>query len=135
VIGIELARRLRGAGLGWTPSPGDRFILPDRDMDDDVFVVSDMVVELHQEAGGRQVMGFNGTTEWALDSIRQDEVLWLPREDQLRELIGERFVRLERVAGGYTVEVTTDGTARTTTAADVESAYAEALLPLLSRLS
>ena len=34
------------------------------------------------------VIGFNGTTEWALDSIELDHVLWLPREDQLRELMG-----------------------------------------------
>jgi hypothetical protein len=31
------------------------------------FVLSDMTVDLHEFPGG-SVVGFNGTTEWALDS-------------------------------------------------------------------
>ena len=68
MITVEQARRLRKAGALWVPSAGDRFVVPDRDMDDDVFVVSDMTVEVHDYPGGK-VIGFNGTTEWALDSI------------------------------------------------------------------
>jgi hypothetical protein len=34
------------------------------------------------------ILAFNGTTEWALDSVAQADALWLPREDQLRELRG-----------------------------------------------
>ena len=56
-------------------------------MDDEVFVVSDMTVEVHDFPTGK-VIGFNGTTEWALDSLAQGDVVWLPREDQLRELLG-----------------------------------------------
>jgi hypothetical protein len=126
VITVEQAKRLRKAGALWVPGAGDRFVVPDRGMDDDVFVVSDMTVEVHDYPGGK-VIGFNGTTEWALDSIEQREVIWLPREDQLRALLGSQFRRLESVPIGYTVE-TAQGTY---TAEDAEQAYAVALLDLL----
>jgi hypothetical protein len=127
VITVEQARRLRKAGALWVPGAGDRFVVPDRDMDDDVFVVSDMTVEVHDYPGGK-VIGFNGTTEWALDSIEQREVIWLPREEQLRKLLGDHFQRLEAVEDGYSV-VLTDSRH---TADDAEQAYAEALLHLLN---
>ena len=125
-----MARRLREAGVSWTPKRGDRFVVPDRDMDDDVFVVSDMVIEVHHSPGG-SFMGFNGTTEWALDSIEQHQVLWMPREDQLRQLIGDRLLRLERSPAGWEVVTSWDGEERVTRADDVETAYATALLALL----
>jgi hypothetical protein len=127
VITVEQARRLRKAGALWVPAAGDRFVVPDRDMDGDVFVVSDMTVEVHDYPGGK-VIGFNGTTEWALDSIEQREVIWLPREEQLRKLLGTHFQRLEAVPGGYAV-VLTDGRYASE---DAEQAYAEALLALLN---
>ena len=127
VITVEQARRLRKAGALWVPGAGDRFVVPDREMDDDLFVVIDMTVEVHDYPGGK-VIGFNGTTEWALDSIEQREVIWLPREEQLRALLGSRFVRLEAVPEGYAVE-TADGRY---VADDAEQAYAEALLDLLN---
>ena len=127
MLRIELARRLEQAGLVWVPARGDRFVLPDRDMDDDVFVVSDFTVEVHELPTGL-VFGFNGTTEWALDSLTSAQVLWLPREEQLRERLGPRFRRLEATAAGWAV-VVSDGVAeRTYVDADVESAYAEAVL-------
>ena len=124
---MEQARRLRKAGALWAPAAGDRFVVPDRDMDDDVFVVSDMTVEVHDYPGGK-VIGFNGTTEWALDSIEQREVIWLPREEQMRALLGEHFQRLEAVDGGYAVVLTDSRYV----AEDAEQAYAEALLDLLN---
>jgi hypothetical protein len=126
VITVEQAKRLRKAGALWVPGAGDRFVVPDRDMDDDVFVVSDMTVEVHDYQGSK-VIGFNGTTEWALDSIEQREVIWLPREEQLRKLLGDAFVRMEAVPGGYAVELANGRY----TAEDAEQAYAEALLALL----
>jgi hypothetical protein len=131
VITIEQARRLRKAGALWVPGAGDRFVVPDRDMDEDVFVVSDMTVEVHDYPGGK-VIGFNGTTEWALDSIEQREVVWLPREEQLRALLGPRFVRLEAVPGGFGVVLTDEDDTSRFFAADAEQAYAEALLALLN---
>jgi hypothetical protein len=130
MISLDLARRIRAAGIPWVPAAGDRFFVPDRDMDDDVFVVSDMVIEVHHSPGGA-FMGFNGTTEWAMDSIEQHRVLWLPREDQLRTRIGDRLVRLERTASGWDV-VTDNGTGeQVASAPDVEDAYGLALLGLL----
>ncbi len=121
---LYLAVRLRDAGLAWKPAPGDRFVIPDRDMDDDVFVISDMTIEVYGS-----VIGFNGTTEWALDDVAKDEVVWLPREDQLRELLGTGFRRLERTDRGYRV-VTTESAFGGESA---EEAYGEALLADLRR--
>jgi len=76
-------------------------------------------------------MRFNGTVEWALDSIGQHEVVWLPREDQLRDALGDRFERLERLEGapgGYAV-VLVDGARYVDI--DAERAYARALLAVL----
>jgi hypothetical protein len=126
VITIEQAGRLRKAGVLWAPAAGDRFVVPDRDMDDDVFVVSDMTVEVHDYQGSK-VIGFNGTTEWALDSIEQREVIWLPREEQLRALLGDHFTSLEAVPGGYRVNLTDS----THSAEDAEEAYAKAVIHLL----
>jgi hypothetical protein len=127
VLSIELARRLDQAGLTWSPARGDRFVVPDRDIDDEVFVISDFTVELQDRPSG-PVLGFNGTTEWALDSVRIGEVLWLPREDQLRDRLGPRFRRLEATSSGWAV-VVDDGQGETAYEdEDVESAYARALL-------
>ena len=127
MITTELASRLRAAGVGWTPAPGDRFVIPDRDLDDQVFVISEMVIESHDVPGGR-IIRFNGTTEWALDSMPADLALWLPREDQLRGLLGDRFVRLEVVGDGMVV-VLSDGSRHADT--DAERAYARAVLHTL----
>jgi hypothetical protein len=126
VLTVELARALLSAGLLWSPRQGDRFVLPGRGMDDDVFWLSDMTVEVHELPRGR-VVGFNGTTEWALDSVRLEDALWLPREDQLRALLAERFTALERDDAGWSV--VTGGERHTDT--DVECAYARAVLSLL----
>ena len=132
MIELGLARALRVAGLAWNPLPGDRFVVPDRGMDEEVFVVSDMVIEVHDAPTG-QVIGFNGTTEWALDSLEQQQVVWMPRENQLRELLDQRFVRLESVTGGFAVVIRVDdeGEHREVDA-DAESAYARALLAVLA---
>lgn len=128
MLSVELALQLREAGLVWSPAQGDRFVLPGRGMDDQVFVLSDMVVAVHQLPRGR-VVGFNGTTEWALDSVRVEDALWLPREDQLRELLLPRFVRLERSATAWAV-VLADPPALHP-AADAEDAYGRAVLQTL----
>jgi len=128
VITLELAQQLRDAGLVWEAAPGDRFVVPDRDMDDEIFVVSNMTVEVHDFPSGR-VIGFNGTTEWALDSLDQHEVVWLPRETQLRELLGDHFVSLEVRTGGYAVQLGSSEARHVDI--DAERAYARALLAVL----
>jgi hypothetical protein len=132
VISVQLARSLRDAGLRWSPVAGDRFVVADRDMDDQVFVLSDMTVEVRTFPTG-PVIAFNGTTEWALDSLDQDDALWLPSEHQLRDLLGRSFRRLERLPGGFTAVVADgSGVEVGTTAAEPADAYALALLARLT---
>ena len=97
-------------------------------MENDVFVISEITVDVHHFTTG-DVIGFNGTTEWALDSVEQDKVVWLPREDQLRDLLGESFVSLEQLEGGYAVSARRrDGAVERHADIDAERAYARALL-------
>jgi hypothetical protein len=132
VISLELARRLHESGVTWQPTSGDRFLVPDRDMDDDVFVVSDMVVEVHDLPVGT-LLGFNGTTEWALDSVDIEDALWLPREDQLRALLGSTFRSLSVQDGAFRVDVVRpDGAPASHTAASAPDAYAFAVLDLIA---
>lgn len=136
MITLELARRLLAGGLVWEPVYGDRFVVPGRDMDDEVFVVSQMTVDVHQSSGGR-VIGFNGTTEWALDSLELTETLWLPAEGQLREELGDRFGGLRRDGPDWVVTVLppvrSDGVAEPTEHRhpDPGCAYALAVLDIL----
>lgn len=131
MISLDLARRLQQAGVAWTPSSGDRFVVPDRDLDGLVFAISDMVVEVLDLPSGR-VFAFNGTTEWALDSIEQRHVLWLPDEDQLRTLLGADFVSLETTPGGFIVTVEHGGVRTRHVDIEASCAYARAVLDVVS---
>jgi hypothetical protein len=84
-----------------------------------------------EQLGTGGIVRFNGTTEWALDSIAQDAVVWLPHEAQLRALLGSRFVSLEAVPDGFVVVVEYDGQRSRHLDIDAERAYARALLALL----
>ena len=134
VLPVAVGRALRDAGLGWRPTAGDRFVLADRDMDTEVFVVSDMVADVHEFPSG-PVIGFNGTVEWALDSIQTEQAVWLPAEDQLRRMLGGTFVRLQRDGSTWSVTVRLPGDTTETVLASVApaEAYAAALLLLLDR--
>jgi hypothetical protein len=130
MISIELARRLQAAGLDWTPASGDRFVIADRDMDADVFVVSQLTIEVHEAPTGRLIR-FNGTTEWALDSVEQEATVWLPREDQLRAALGPHLRRLEPVGEGFAVVIERAEAEERHVDVDAERAYARALLAVL----
>lgn len=134
MISFDLARRLADAGVTWIPGNGDRFMVPDSDLDDALFLVSDMVVEVQDLSTGR-LLKFNGTTEWALDSIEAGEALWLPREDQLRVMLGHHFVALSATPGGYVVVVDRDGHEQRHVDIDAECAYARAVLSVLGPAS
>lgn len=99
-------------------------------IDDDVYTVSEMTVERHDSPTGT-ILGFNGTTEWALDSVTATESLWLPREDQLRELLGPSFIGLTRVQVGgrvvFTVTATIGGADRSFASEVPAIAYGQAL--------
>jgi hypothetical protein len=135
MVTVALARELRAAGLVWKPASGDRFVVTQPALEGEVFTVSEMTIEAHQYPTGT-VLGFNGTTEWALDSVALEGALWLPREDQLRELLGTTFRTLER--DGATYRVTTEraghGPERFT-GGDPAEAYGRALLALVRRSS
>jgi hypothetical protein len=131
VLGVEVAWQLKAAGLAWKPQLGDRFTIPDRDLDDEVFVLSNMTIQVHDRPEGR-IIGFNGTTEWALDDVDLDEALWLPREDQLRELLGGTFRSLHQGHDTHTVRTELLGRQQDFTAPSAVEAYAAALLHLLA---
>lgn len=132
MLSIDLARRLLDAGLNWSPMPGDRFVVDRASVGDEVFYLADMTVEVHEFVGG-SVIGFNGVTEWALDSVALEETLWLPREDQLRAVLGPDFVGLGMHEQAYAVVVLVEGTPQTFVHPDAEEAYGQALLAVLTR--
>ncbi|MGV8977283.1 MAG: pilus assembly protein CpaE [Cellulomonas sp.] len=131
MISAARADLLRVAGLRWHPRSGDRFALRPVGLDDEVYTISDMMIEPHTFATGT-VLGFNGTTEWALDSVAQEDALWLPGEDQLRELLGGTFRHLARTTEGFEVVIELAGRAQQVfTASAAADAYADALLALV----
>ncbi|MBX6355667.1 MAG: pilus assembly protein CpaE [Micromonosporaceae bacterium] len=134
MISIDLAGRLRRAGLSWHPAPGDRFAIPDRGLDDEIFVLSNMTIEVHDLPEG-PIIGFNGTVEWALDDVAKEEAIWLPHEAQLRDLLGGTFRRLERTSSGYRVVAVIDGAEVAFVAEDAADAYGMALLRLIETVS
>ena len=134
MISSQLAAALRNAGLRWSPAKGDWFVIPDHGLDGLEFVVSDMVIETRRMAFDREMLAFNGTTEWAMDTLAASDALWLPREDQLRALLGEAFIGLEHLPGetpGYAVSVLVGDSEERFVDVDVEAAYARAALALL----
>jgi hypothetical protein len=131
VISVGLARRLRDGGVRWEPASGDRFVVADREMDDEVFTLAEMTVEMHDFPSGR-VIGFNGTVEWALDSVEAQNSVWLPSEAQLRELLGGTFRRLEPASDGWRVVLAVAGREVVTESADAAEAYGLALLHLVT---
>ena len=134
VISEWNARALRDAGLQWRPQRGDRFVLPSLDLDGQVFTLSEMTIEAHHYETGT-ILGFNGTTEWALDSVAQEDALWLPSEEQLRCRLGATFVSLAAIEPRRYAVTTRTGAGMTTTyrADEAADAYAMALLDLISR--
>jgi hypothetical protein len=137
MISTALAAALREAGLTWTPVSGDAFQISGPDFEGDVFTVSDMTIEAHAYPGGT-VLGFNGTTEWALDSVALDDALWLPREDQLRDALAGTFLALTREVAderaSYVVTTRVDGAEARSVSDDPAEAYGLALLALLTSL-
>jgi hypothetical protein len=130
MISTELARALRDSGLVWVPKAGDAFRIDRVEADEEVYVLSDMTVEAHEFSTGT-VIGFNGTTEWALDSVSLGDTLWLPHEHQLRDALGARFRSLTHEGADFIVEAFVDGALRTFPADAAANAYARALLMAL----
>lgn len=130
MIDIDVARKLRDAGLVWEPADGDRFMIDVEEMRDESFMLSSMVVERASGRAGMPLLRFNGTTEWALDSVEEREVVWIPREDQLRAVLADDFLALRRLEDAtFSVTLrTADGALREIPAPHAEDALAGALL-------
>src|SRR4029079_5284795 len=137
MISRELALALREAGLTWHPESGDRFQLDlaenvEAEGEADVFTVSEMTIEARRYPTGT-ILAFNGTTEWALDSVALADAVWLPREDQLRELLRATFRSLTRLDDAFEGEVEVAGSRMRFEHPDVAEAYGLALLELIGR--
>ena len=137
MVTYDTARRLKEAGLVWVPHKGDRFIVPDRGLDEQVFAVNDMAVIVEMLKGSPAV-SFHGTPEWALDYVWVGEALWLPDEGQLRQLVQERLAAGEITVfdllyadGVYTCRFEWAGQSLACASPDAAEAYADALLRLL----
>ena len=127
MISRDLAARL-APHVSWTPQNADQFFIPRPEIAESVFTVSDMVVELVVREGESR-FHFNGTVEWALDSVEYSQVVWLPREEQLRELLGHYFLSLDSSGDGFVVTVSGPGRAQhTPPQAEASDAYGQALL-------
>lgn len=130
MIDEDVARLLGAAGLRWLPVSGDTFAIDRPEMAGERFTVSEMTIEAHHFDTGT-ILGFNGTTGWALDSLAVEDALWLPHEDQLRELLGDSFSSLARTRDGYRVAIRVGRAELFFEDADAATAYAQALLSLI----
>lgn len=86
MISLSLAKKLKHAGLVWQPQLHDFFAIPDTELDKQVFVVSDMMIDV-QQLFGQKMITFNGAVEWSLDYILISDVVWMPTEGQLRQAL------------------------------------------------
>ena len=138
MISTELAVALKEAGLIWHPLSGDRFQLDEPEFEADIFTVSEMTIEPRDYPTGR-ILAFNGTTEWALDSVALEDALWLPHEHQLRELLRGAFRALRRLDDTHEVEIALQSSAPGEVLRfehpEPADAYALALLELLRRIA
>ena len=137
MLSLTLAKQLKAAGLNWTPAKNDFFAIPDRDLDDSIFVINDMTAMI-EVISGQLAVTFHGAVEWALDHIVISDLVWLPAEAQLRELLEQRLVgetepalTLVSTPDGYRCEIMFQGQILTFEAFGVSEAYGAALLHIL----
>lgn len=138
MISFTTARKLKMAELQWSPTLHDFFAVPDRGMDERIFVISEVMayVELRHNL---PMVTFQGTTEWALDYLLKSEVIWMPREEQLRTLLMHYLVsekqpamNLAGMPSGFQCSITFKGENLDFEADDASEAYAAALLHVLA---
>ncbi len=132
MISASLAQELKQRGLRWQPAERDFFIMPEHNLDGQVFVVSALPA-LVQSFSGQQTITFHGSIEWALDYVVLTEAVWLPTETQLRELLASALgpdapLRLERLSRGYRLQVAIGADMREFEEGVAEECYALALL-------
>ena len=139
MLSLETAVKLKSAGLEWKPELLDFFAIPDRQMDERVFVISDMLVTV-EVLQGLQVVAFQGASEWALDSLVTMDAVWIPRESQIRKALeaaliarGRPEMRLTSSLTGYRCEYFQNGEIYTFEGDEASEVYARALLNLLDQ--
>lgn len=138
MISTETAEKLRNAGLPWKPANGDRFAVPERGLDDQVFLINDMAA-IVESIKGTPAVTFHGTPEWALDYLWLGETIWLPSEEQLRASLEQHLMKagaagydLHYADSEYVCRFAWRGEALAFRALDAAEAYAAALLYILS---
>jgi len=139
MIPLPLALELKNAGLKWIPDLNDFFAIPDSDLDDRIFVMADMMTA-PTTLKGFPAITFHGTSEWALDYILMQEVVWPPTEEQLRQelvilldqLNGKTELTLKLEENGrYACHISFHNTPLTFTTPTAGEAYGQALLHIL----
>ncbi len=137
MISLALAIKLKQAGLSWQPELHDFFSIPEPELEERLFVLSDMTIDI-QPLFGWQAITFNGAVEWSLDYIMTAEAVWVPTESQLRELLQERLLAEEQPAvqllsaiSGYHCQITYEGNLHEFEAPTASDAYGKALLFLI----
>jgi len=138
MIRLATAQKLKLAGLHWSPMKDDCFIIPDRGLDEEIFVLNNMTIQ-YEILKGHPAITFNGATEWSLDYIFQIEAVWLPRESQLRQLLMQALQQrsdspqfsLSNKPGGYLCTIQTTTGNHLFEGDNASEAYAEALFYLL----
>lgn len=137
MVSLKLAVKLKQAGLSWQPELHDFFAIPQPELEDRLFVLSDMTIEV-EPIFGWQAITFNGAVEWSLDYIMTAEVVWMPTESQLRDILQEHLLAEEQPAvqllssiSGYLCQITYDGEIHDFEAPTASDAYGQALLFLL----
>jgi hypothetical protein len=137
MLSLSLAQQLKAAGLQWSPANNDFFALPERGMDERVFVLSDVMsyVEIVQ---GHPAVTFHGAVEWALDFVYLMDVVWMPSESQLREELERRLIgsatpalTLTSTGDGYRCDIRVGDQWLAFDAFGASEAYGLALLHLL----
>ncbi len=136
MLSVELALQLRAAGLPWQPTEGDVFVVPGTELADQIFVLSSSPVIVQQINGVPAVL-FHGSAEWALDYVSLSDVVWLPSETRLREVLAEHLtadagLALLRSGTSYRCAIEIAGMPQVFEAASGEDAYALALLAVLA---
>ena len=139
MLSLAIAQQLKNSGLSWSVAKNDYFIIPDRGLDDEIFVINDMTVMVETLSGALAVT-FHGAVEWALDHVEVADLVWIPREDQLRALLEQHLIGepepslvLISTADGYRCEVQFREQFLAFEAFGASDTYGQALLYILSQ--
>lgn len=141
MISLSLAKELKQTGLTWHPQLHDFFAIPGTELEDRIFVVSDMMIDV-QQLFGQQMITFNGAVEWSLDHVLVADTVWMPAEAQLRRALEERLLVEEQPAiefassfDTYRCRIRFLATIQEFEAQKAGDAYGRALLYLLQQAS